>query len=291
MGGRLQDKVCVITGATSGIGRRTAERFAAEGALVVVAGRREAEGRAVAAALGARADFVRTDVALEADVEALIAFAVAKHGRLDCLFNNAGGPGPVGGIETIPLDEVDRAMAVLFNGVVAGMKHAAPIMMRQRAGSIINNGSVAGLRAGYSSSMIYSAAKAAVIQLTKVAAMQLAERGVRANSISPGAIVTGILLKALGFPPDQAEQAAPGLAEPFATVQPIPRAGSPDDIASLAVFLASDESSFITGQDIVVDGGLIGGRHWTAQHQGLAGIRQAFGLPGPGGGQPEPLRP
>ncbi|HSE96411.1 MAG TPA: SDR family oxidoreductase [Methylomirabilota bacterium] len=282
MGRRLQDKVCVITGATSGIGRRTAERFVAEGAFVVVAGRRETEGRAVAAALGARADFVRTDVAREADVEALIAFAVKKHGHLDCLFNNAGGPAPVGGIETIPLDGVDRAMAVLFNGVVAGMKHAAPIMMRQRGGSIINNGSVAGLRAGYSSSMIYSAAKAAVIQLTKVAAMQLAEHGVRANSISPGAIVTGILLKALGLPPDRADQVAPGLAEPFATVQPIPRAGSTDDIASLAVFLASDESSFITGQDVVVDGGLIGGRFWTAQQQGLVAIRQAFGIGGDG---------
>jgi NAD(P)-dependent dehydrogenase (short-subunit alcohol dehydrogenase family) len=282
MGGRLQDKVCIVTGATSGIGRRTAERFVAEGAFVVVAGRREAEGQAVAAALGGRAHFVRTDVAREADVEALIAFALARHGRLDCLFNNAGGPAPVGGIETIPLEGVDRAMAVLFNGVVAGMKHAAPIMMRQRAGSIINNGSVAGLRAGYSSSMIYSAAKAAVIQLTKVAAMQLAEHGVRANSISPGAIVTGILLKALGLAPDRADQAAPGLTDTFAAVQPIPRAGSTDDIASLAVFLASDESSFITGQDIVVDGGLIGGRSWTAQQQGLTAIRQVFGITGSG---------
>jgi NAD(P)-dependent dehydrogenase (short-subunit alcohol dehydrogenase family) len=162
------------------------------------------------------------------------------------------------------------------------MKHAAPIMMRQRAGSIINNGSVAGLRAGYSSSMIYSAAKAAVIQLTKVAAMQLAEHGVRANSISPGAIVTGILLKALGLAPDRADQVAPGLTDTFAAVQPIPRAGSTDDIASLAVFLASDESSFITGQDIVVDGGLIGGRFWTAQQQGLTAIRQAFGITGAG---------
>jgi NAD(P)-dependent dehydrogenase (short-subunit alcohol dehydrogenase family) len=282
MGGRLQDKVCIVTGATSGIGRRTAERFVAEGAFVVVAGRREAEGQAVAAALGGRGHFVRTDVAREADVEALIAFTVARHGRLDCLFNNAGGPAPVGGIETIPLEGVDRAMAVLFNGVVAGMKHAAPIMMRQRAGSIINNGSVAGLRAGYSSSMIYSAAKAAVIQLTKVAAMQLAEHGVRANSISPGAIVTGILLKALGLAPDRADQVAPALADAFAAVQPIPRAGSTDDIASLAVFLASDESSFITGQDIVVDGGLIGGRFWSAQQQGLTAIRQAFGITGSG---------
>jgi len=276
--GRLDGKVAIVTGGTSGIGRRTVERYAAEGALVVVAARREAEGQALAGTLGPRVDFVRADVAREADVKAVIDFAVRKHGRLDCLFNNAGGPGPVGGIETIPLDAPERAMAVLFGGVLRGMKHAAPVMMRQRSGSIINNGSVAALRAGYSSSMVYSAAKAAVVQLTRVVAMQLGEHNVRVNSISPGAIATGILPKALGLPTEKAEQAVPVVEKAFAAAQPIPRAGLPDDVASAAVFLASDESSFITGHDIVVDGGQIAGRFWTAQQEGLDRMRQAFGI-------------
>ncbi len=277
--GRLDGKVAIVTGGTSGIGKRTVERFVEEGAHVVVAARREAEGQALAAALGPSVDFVRTDVGREADVQAVIDFTVRKHGRLDCLFNNAGCPAPVGGIETIPLPAAERAMAVLFGGVLAGMKHAAPIMMRQRAGSIINNGSVAGTRAGYSSSMVYAAAKAAVIHLSRAAALQLAGHSVRVNSISPGGIVTGIFGKALGLPTERAEQTGPILEKVFATLQPIPRAGMPDDIANAALFLASDESSFVTGQDLVVDGGLIGGRYWTVQQEGLKGLRQLLGIP------------
>jgi NAD(P)-dependent dehydrogenase (short-subunit alcohol dehydrogenase family) len=277
--GRLDGKVAIVTGGTSGIGKRTVERFVEEGACVVVAARREAEGQALARALGPRVDFVRTDVGREADVQAVIDFTERKHGRLDCLFNNAGCPAPVGGIETIPLPAAERAMAVLFGGVLAGMKHAAPIMMRQRAGSIINNGSVAGTRAGYSTSMVYAAAKAAVIHLSRVASMQLAEHSVRVNSISPGGIATGIFAKALGLPTEQAERTAPIMEQVFARFQPIARAGMPDDIANAAVFLASDESSFITGQDLVVDGGLIGGRYWSVQQEGVKGLRQAFGIP------------
>jgi len=276
--GRLDGKVAIIAGGTSGIGKRTVERFVEEGAFVIIAARREAEGRTIARALGDTVDFVRTDVAREEDVKAVIDFAVRRHGRLDCLFNNAGSPAPVGGIETVPLEGAERAMAVLFGGVFLGIKHAAPIMMRQRAGSIINNGSVAGSRAGYSSSMIYSAAKAAVIHLSKVAAMQLGECNVRVNSLSPGGIATGIFGKALGLPTERAEQTAAVVAKALAAMQPIPRAGMPDDIANAAVFLASDESTFLTGQDIVVDGGLIGGRMWTPQQEGLKMLRQAFGI-------------
>lgn len=276
---RLQGKVCIITGATSGIGKRTAEVFAAEGAQVVIAGRRESEGRAVEAAIGASCSFVRTDVTSEAQMKALIDFTMNRHGRIDCLFNNAGGPAPVGGIETIPVEGFDAAIAVLLRSVMIGMKHVAPIMTKQRAGSIINNGSIAGSRAGYSSSMVYSAAKAAVIHFSKVVAMQLGESNVRVNSLSPGGIATGIFGKALGLPIEQAEQTARVLEQGLASMQPIPRAGLPEDIAQAAVFLASDESSFVNGQDLVVDGGVTAGRMWTPQQQGLNGMRRAMGIP------------
>ena len=277
---RLKDKVCIITGATSGIGKRTAEIFAAEGAKLVIAGRREAEGAAVAASIGAGCDFVKTDVTIEAQVKALIDFALRKHGRIDCLFNNAGGPAPVGGIEGIPVEGYDQAMAVLVRSVMLGMKHVAPIMLKQRSGSIINNGSVAAHRAGLSSSMIYSAAKAAVVHLTRCVAMQLGEASVRVNSISPGGIATGIFGKALGLPTDKAEQTAEAIKAGLAKMQPIPRAGLTEDIALAAVFLASDDSSFVNGHDLVVDGGVIGGRLWSQHQEGLRGMKRAFGLEG-----------
>ncbi len=276
--GRLQDKVCIITGATSGIGKRSAERFAEEGATLVIAGRREAEGTAVARAIGARCDFVRTDVTVERDVQALIDYTVRKHGRIDVLFNNAGGPAPVGGIETVPVEGFDAAMATLVRSVMLGMKHVAPVMTRQRSGSIVNNGSIAGHRAGYSTSMIYSAAKAAVIHLTRCVAMQLGESNVRVNSVSPGGIATGIFGKALGLPPDRAEQTAEAVKGGLAAMQPIPRAGLTDDIAQAAIFLASDDASFVNGADIVVDGGVIGGRMWTPHQQSVRAMRAAFGV-------------
>jgi len=274
--GRLDGKVAVITGATSGIGWRTAEVFVAEGARIVVAGRRTAEGEALAAQLGSSCVFKQTDVTDEAQVKALIGTALDKFGRLDCLFNNAGGPAQTGGIEGLEVDRFDTAMATLVRSVMLGMKHAAPAMKKQGAGSIINNGSIAGRLAGFSSSLVYGAAKAAVNHLTKCVAMELGESGIRVNSISPGAIATGIFGKALGLTTDAAEKTAATMREIYKTAQPIQRAGIPDDIAQAAVFLASDESTFINGHDLVVDGGITGGRNWTAQQQGYVALRKAF---------------
>ena len=277
--GKLDGKITIVTGATSGIGRRTVEVFVAEGAKVMATGRREELGRSLEQALGrANCRFLRADATREADVEAMIAACLAEWGRLDCLFNNAGGPAPVGGIETIPVAGFDAAMATLVRSVMLGMKHAAPVMMKQGSGSIINNGSVAGRRAGYSTSMIYGAAKAAVNHLTVCAAMQLGERNVRCNSISPGGIATGIFAKALGLAPDKADAFAEAMKSSMAKNQPIPRAGTTDDIARAAVFLASDESTFINGHDLVVDGGLVGGKMWTPHQQGVQAMRQAFGV-------------
>src|SRR5215813_4238531 len=280
--GKLDGKIAIVTGATSGIGRRTVEIFVAEGAKVLATGRREELGRTLERALGKdNCQFVRADATQEADVKAMIEACLSRWGRLDCLFNNAGGPAPVGGIETIPVEGFDAAMATLVRSVMLGMKHAAPIMMKQGSGSIINNGSVAARRAGYSTSMIYGAAKAAVNHLTVCAAMQLGEMNVRCNSISPGGIATGIFAKALGLPPDEADTFAEAIKAGFAKNQPIPRAGIPVDIAHAAVFLASDQSTFINGHDLVVDGGVVGGRLWTPHQQGVQAMRQAFGAAEP----------
>jgi NAD(P)-dependent dehydrogenase (short-subunit alcohol dehydrogenase family) len=273
--GRLDGKVAVITGATSGIGLRTAEIFVAEGARIVIAGRRAPEGEALAGKLGANCIFRQTDVTLEEQMRALINQAVEKFGRIDCLFNNAGGPAQTGGIEGLEVARFDAAMATLVRSVMLGMKHAAPHMRRQGSGSIINNGSIAGRLAGFSSSVVYGAAKAAVIHLTKCVAMELGE-GIRVNSISPGAIATGIFGKALGLSVEAAEKTPDVMREVYKTAQPIPRAGLPEDIAHAAVFLASDESSFINGHDLVVDGAITGGRNWTAQQQGYVALRKAF---------------
>jgi NAD(P)-dependent dehydrogenase (short-subunit alcohol dehydrogenase family) len=274
--GRLEGKIAVITGATSGIGLRTAEIFVAEGARIVIAGRRAPEGEALAKKLGPACLFRRTDVTVEDEVRALIGGTVEKFGRIDCLFNNAGGPAQTGGIEGLEAARFDVAMATLVRSVMLGMKHAAPHMRRHGSGSIINNGSIAGRLAGFSSSIVYSAAKAAVIHLTKCVAMELGEAGIRVNSISPGAIATGIFGKALGLSVEAAEKTSDVMREVYKNAQPIQRAGLPEDIAYAAVFLASDESTFINGHDLVVDGAITGGRNWTVQQQGYVALRKAF---------------
>lgn len=277
--GMLEGKVALVTGATSGIGRRTVERFVEEGARVTFCGRRAELGASLESALGAeRCRYLQADVTREADVARLIAACVQTWGRIDCLFNNAGGPAPQGGIESIPVEGFDAAMATLVRSVMLGMKHVAPVMVKQGAGSIINNGSVAAVRAGLSSSMVYSAAKAAVVQLSSCVAMQLGEKNVRVNCISPGGIATGIFGKAFGLPTEAAEKTAAAVKEGLAKMQPIPRAGVTDDIASAAVYLASDLSSFVNGHNLVVDGGQVGGRLWSVQQASLAGMRQAFGV-------------
>lgn len=273
---RLEGKVAIITGGTSGIGARSVEIFASEGAKVIFCGRRQDLGNALAEKIGSTAEFVRADVSVEDDIAKLINTTVDRHGRVDCLFNNAGCPAPTGSIADVDMAFYHRAMDVLVAGVVHGLKHITPIMKAQGEGSIINNGSVAGQQAGWSSSTIYSMAKAAVIHLTRCVAMELGESGVRVNSISPGGIATGIFGKALGLSDDKAEQTTDIIKRGLAMLQPIKRAGLPDDIAHTAVFLASDESSFINACDIVVDGGLLGGRQWSVQQEGLAQFKGAF---------------
>ena len=250
--GALTGKVAIVTGGTSGIGERIAELFVEEGANVVVAARRKDEGQALEKRLGVR--FVRTDMASESDIKAMIDHAVKLFGRVDCLVNNAGIPAPMISITEVDAATIDQVLAVNVRGVILAIKHVAPVMLSQGIGSIVNVSSMAALRGGVSGH-VYTASKGAVAALTRSVAAELGEKGIRVNTISPGAIVTGIFGKAAGLEGAKADQAARAIKEIFATLQPIPRAGATDDIARAAVFLASDGSSFVNGQDIVVDGG------------------------------------
>jgi NAD(P)-dependent dehydrogenase (short-subunit alcohol dehydrogenase family) len=191
MAGRLEGKVAIVTGATSGIGRRTAERFVEEGASVVLAGRRRELGESIVTALGEKAAFVEADVEKEEDMAALVAVAVERFGGLDILFNNAGGPAPGGGIAEVDSDAFDQAVRTLLRSVFYGFKHASPVMVAAGKGSIISNASVAAHLGGYATSHIYAALKAGIVQLSRSCALELAEHGVRANTVSPGAIATG----------------------------------------------------------------------------------------------------
>jgi len=258
----LEGKVAVITGGTSGIGARTAETFVAEGAKVVIAGRRKERGERLAQKLGPAGSFIRTDVSQEADVKAMIDHAVARFGRLDCLINNAGRGSQFASIAEVDLEQFDAVIAVHLRAVLAGMKYASRVMAVQGSGSIINIASVNGIRAGLGGHY-YSAAKAASIHLTRCAAVELGEKGIRVNSISPGMIATGAFGKYGGMQPDEADDhpeiAEAAIASVLPRWQPLHRVGHVDDIAQAAVFLASDASRFITGHNLVVDGGISAG--------------------------------
>ena len=275
MAGRLEGKTAIVTGATSGIGARTGEIFVAEGARVALAGRSVEKGERLAEALGERAIFVPTDVSKEADIEALVAQTVERFGQLDCLFNNAGIPGPNQPIAHLSWEGYSKTMDVLLGGVMMGMKHAARVMKRQGAGSIINNASVAGMRTGYGDH-VYSAAKAAVIHVTRTAAMELGERGIRVNAISPGAILTPVFGKATGMATAEADATVERLEPLFRERQPIQRAGLPEDVAYAAVFLASDEAGFVNGHNFTVDGGLTGGRGWRESAEAMKKLAKAL---------------
>ncbi len=217
-------------------------------------------GEALASFLGEAATFMYCEVRQEDQVKGAIDLAVERWGRLDCMFNNAGFGGALGPLEDIPVEEFDMTFDVLVKGVFLGIKHATPVMRSQGSGSIINTGSIAGVTAGRGP-LVYSAAKAAVIHMTKTAAMPLGESSIRCNCICPGAIATPLSANTVGRPDSLIAERIEG----YRHQQPIPRPGIPQDIAELALFLASDRSSFITGQAIVVDGAGASGVFWADQ--------------------------
>ena len=256
--GQLEGRTAVITGGASGIGAGTVRRFVDEGARVLIADLDAERGEALAGELGDAAAYLPTDVSKESDVAAMVAEVTDRWGRLDCLFNNAGFGGALGPIASTTVDDYDLTMDVLLKSVFLGMKHAAPVMAEQGSGSIISTASVAGLRAGYAPHL-YSVAKCGVIHLTRSVALELGEQNIRVNAICPGFIATPL---AAGHP-DATEDRIQKMRDGAARAQVMGRVGEAADIAAMALFLASDESQWITGQEFVVDGGFSAGPAWS----------------------------
>jgi NAD(P)-dependent dehydrogenase (short-subunit alcohol dehydrogenase family) len=276
--GRLEGKCAVITGAASGIGEETTRLFIREGASVVLADVDDERGKPVASECGDRARFVRVDVSEDGAVEAAVAESVDQFGGLDVLFNNAGNPGSVGGILEIDMAMFDRTVAIHLRGVFLGIRAAARVMRPQGHGSIINTSSVAGLAANYAGHD-YSACKAAVAHLTRTAASELGEDGIRVNAICPGAIATPIFGRAAGLDGEAAQATVDVMAVALANLSPIRRSGVPLDIAEAALWLASDSSTFVNGQAIAVDGGMTTGPLYRQSHAGMEGLIQSLQAP------------
>jgi NAD(P)-dependent dehydrogenase (short-subunit alcohol dehydrogenase family) len=255
--GKIDGKVAVITGCASGIGKATSKLFIKEGARVVIGDIQDDLGKALADELGPNAIYQHANVRSEDHIKKLIDLAVEKFGKLDIIFNNAGFGGVGGPIDETPTDAWDVTMEVMLRSVFLGMKHAVPIMKKQGYGSIISTASVAGMRTGFGPHA-YSTAKAAIIHLTHTVAMELGEFNIRVNCVAPGGIATAIFGRGFGFPQEWAEKFSDMIKPTFLSqIQPIKRAGLPEDIAKAVLWLASDDSGFVSGHALLVDGGLL----------------------------------
>jgi NAD(P)-dependent dehydrogenase (short-subunit alcohol dehydrogenase family) len=275
-GMRFEDRVVVVTGAASGIGRASALRFAADGARVVAADIDVEGGDALAAQSAGRIVFRRCDVCDVDQIHALMAFAAEWSGGIDVLFNNAGAGGARERIDEIEVDAWDRTMNLLLRSVAMGIRHAVPHMIARGGGAIVNTASVAALSTGMAPTA-YSVAKAGVLQLSKMAAADLARHRIRVNAICPGLITTGIFSASFDVPTALRANVDQMIGKMAAKAQPVARAGMADDVAAAACYLASDDAAFVTGTHLVVDGGiLVGPRHsWDPETPGMGdAIRQ-----------------
>lgn len=261
MSGTLDGKVAVITGAASGIGRATAQRFVEAGARVLSADIQDDAGRVLEAEFPGAVRYQRCDVTSEEDIADAMEAAVQAFGGIDVLFNNAGSGGPQTSIEDMTGALWDQAQTLLLRSVALGMRYALPSMKARGGGAIVNTASVAGLSAGMGPPA-YSAAKAGVIQLTRVAAAEFAKYGIRVNAICPGLILTNIFTPGPEIPDRIKTAVQSSMRHSAPAAQPVRKAGEADDIAQAALYLASPASAFVTGIHLVVDGGmLIGPRH------------------------------
>ncbi|MBD2248962.1 SDR family oxidoreductase [Nostoc sp. FACHB-888] len=242
----LKDKVALVTGGTSGIGRATAIALGAVGAKVVFSGRRDAEGETTSAMIretGAECLFVRSDVSDEAEVQALVEKTIATYGRLDCAFNNAGIESPLKPLHEQSIEDFDKLMSINVRGLFLCMKYEIQQMLNQGSGVIINNSSMGGLIA-FPGVSPYVASKHAVMGLTRSAALDYAKQGIRINAVNPGLIATAMI-----------DRLSSGSTDDFASMVPMGRMGQAAEIAQAVVFLCSDAASYITGQPLVIDGG------------------------------------
>jgi NAD(P)-dependent dehydrogenase (short-subunit alcohol dehydrogenase family) len=251
MSARFAGKVILITGATSGMGRATAQRIAAEGGKLVLAARGKEAGDALVAELraaGGEATFVRTDVTVEEEVAELVRQAVSQYGRLDGAFNNVGAATAVGAVTDVDGAAWQAELALNLSSVFYGLKHQIPALRASGGGAIVNNASNTGVT-GLAGMAAYSAAKHGVVGLTRSAALDAASAGVRVNALVTGGVDTPLLRGNLGPTPEESLRAA-------AAMHPIGRIGRPEEIAAFTAFLLSDEAGFITGAALAIDGGI-----------------------------------
>ncbi|WP_152662428.1 SDR family NAD(P)-dependent oxidoreductase [Devosia soli] len=251
---RLEGMVAVITGGASGMGRSTAMLFAREGAKVVVGDVDDAEGARLAdeaKAAGLAIVFQHTDVSQEDQVAALVARAEKDHGRLDTIFNNAGIEQPVTPSEDVTEALFERVIDINLKGTFFGCKHAIPALLRNGGGTIVNNSSVSAF-ANVGGNLSYAASKGGIMSMTRVIAIEYATRNIRCNAINPGVIDTGMNRRNLekAADPDALEQK-------WRSITPLGRMGTGDEIGEAVLFLASKQSSFVTGIGLVIDGGRI----------------------------------
>lgn len=281
---RFSGKTVVITGAASGIGAETVRLFAGEGAVVFASDIDDEGGEALLAEGLGYVRYSNCDVSNPASIAAQMEMAAAETGGIDVLFNNAGAGGARAAINEIEPDEWDGTMHLLLRSVAMGIRYAVPHMKGRKGANIVNVSSVAAIGPGYSPTT-YAVAKAGVLQLTRCAATDLAQQGIRVNAVQPGFINTNIFTRSLDMQPDMERQAKAAIAQMSASAQPVARGGQARDIAEAVAYLASDAASFVNGQSIVVDGGLtLGPRHsWDPEVPSLFASLEAMMEKGPQG--------
>ncbi len=258
--GKLEGKVAIVTGGASGIGDGFVKLFVEEGAKVVIADIDLDRGNALADKLGDSAIFQKTDVTSEMEVKSLVDRAVSEFGKLNIMCNNAGSFGARGSILETELKDFEFTFALLVRSVFLGVKHAGNVMKKQNSGVIVNTCSISATTPGYGPH-VYQAAKAAVLQFTKTVALELAEYGIRINCVSPGGVYTPLIGNALDLDENQLEEITSVVSDSL----PMGRVGMPLDIAQAAVFLCSDAASYITSQNLIVDGAEATGAKWSKQ--------------------------